>query len=207
MIAERAEYSKGTVYQHFCCKEELLIQVCLGCMAGLMELGEKAALYPGSHRERLLAFQTAHELWLQIEPQDIYMLQNIHGDGVLSKVKPESLKKFRALEANIIGLCASFFQDAMDDGDLPSGQLNATELVYGCWSMCYGGQLLRSYETPLSEMGVHDPGKAITSLLQATLNGLGWKPTMSPEDTEQLLEVLENDFFSEILARLREVKI
>jgi len=27
-IAELAEYSKGTVYQHFSCKEEILIQLC-----------------------------------------------------------------------------------------------------------------------------------------------------------------------------------
>jgi len=86
LVAEHAEYSKGTIYQHFRCKEELLIQLCLGCMHSLLVLGEKAASYPGSQREKLLAFLSAHELWLQIEPRDIYMLQNVHSDGVLNKI-------------------------------------------------------------------------------------------------------------------------
>jgi len=203
-VAEQAEYSKGTLYQHFSCKEELLIQLCTQRMRGLHVLGQQATSYNGSHRERLLAFQIAHELWLNIEPRDIYMLQNVHADGVLYKVKEESLCSFRNLESSIIILCASIFQDAMDDGTLPPSGLNATELVYGVWSMCYGGQLLRTYSTPLTDMGVHDPGTAITTLLQVMLNGLNWTPLMSPKQTMVLRDHLENEFFTDTVAQLRD---
>ncbi len=203
-VAEQAEYSKGTIYQHFHCKEEMLIQLCIQCMQGLLFIGEKAATYPGSHRERLIAFQIAHELWLAVEPRDLYMLQYVNVDGVLSKVAESSLAEFRQMEAKIISLCASIFQDAMDCGDLPVGELNAAELVYGVWSMCYGGQLLRSYETPLAEMGVSNPGRTLTSLLQATLDGLRWTPASTPEQTDALLLHLETEYFTEALAQLRE---
>ncbi|MFT6640256.1 MAG: AcrR family transcriptional regulator, partial [Flavobacteriaceae bacterium] len=203
-VAEQAEYSKGTLYQHFSCKEELLIQLCLERMAGLHTLGEQAATYNGSHRERLLAFQIAHELWMNIEPRDIYMLQHVHADGVLNKVDEQSLLSFRKLESGIITVCASIFQDAMDDGALPTGTLNAAELVYGMWSMCYGGQLLRTFSTPLTDMGVRDPGTSITTLLQVMLNGLDWKPLMSPEETMALRDHLENEFFTDTLAHLRD---
>ena len=203
-VAEQAEYSKGTIYQHFHCKEEMLIQLCIQCMQGLLFIGEKAATYPGSHRERLIAFQIAHELWLAVEPRDLYMLQYVNVDGVLSKVAESSLAEFRQMEAKIISLCASIFQDAMDCGDLPVGELNAAELVYGVWSMCYGGQLLRSYETPLAEMGVSNPGRTLTSLLQSTLDGLRWAPASTPEQTDALLLHLETEYFTEALAQLRE---
>ncbi len=204
LVAEKAEYSKGTIYQHFSCKEEMLIQLCMQCMKGLLLLGEKAKQYPGTHRERLLAFQTAHELWLNVEPRDLYMMQYMNIDGVMNKVADDSLSAFRSLEASIITLCASIFKDAMDDGDLPPGELNAAELVYGMWSMCYGGQLLRSYETPLAEMGVSNPGRAVTTLIQAMLNGLQWQPLMTQEQTDTLLHHLETDYFNETLAQLRE---
>lgn len=203
-VAEQAEYSKGTIYQHFHCKEEMLIQLCIQCMQGLLFIGEKAAVYPGSHRERLIAFQIAHELWLAVEPRDLYMLQYVNVDGVLSKVAESSLAEFRQMEGKIISLCASIFQDAMDCGDLPVGELNAAELVYGVWSMCYGGQLLRSYETPLAEMGVSNPGRTLTLLLQSTLDGLKWNPTIPTEQTDALLLHLENEYFNEALAQLRE---
>ena len=203
-VAEQAEYSKGTLYQHFGCKEELLIQLCLARMSGLLALGQRAANYDGTHRERLLAFQIAHELWMNIEPLDIHMLQHIHSDGVLTKVNNESLVKFRELETQIISICASIFQDAMDDGSLPTRELNAAELVYGMWSMCYGGQLLRTFSTPLQNMGVSNPGTAITTLLQVMLNGLEWTPLMTPEQTTALHTHLENQYFNDTLAQLRE---
>ena len=203
-IAEYAEYSKGTLYQHFSCKEELLIQLCLGRMSGLDVITQKAATYDGSYRECLIAAQIGHELWMNIEPRDIYMLQNVHADGVLNKVAPASIEAFRHLEFSIISKFAGFFQMAMDDGSLPVGELNAAELVYGTWSMCYGGQLLRSFSTPLSEMGVRDSGTAITTLLQVLLNGLNWKPLMSPQETTVFRDHLENEFFTDTLARLHE---
>lgn len=203
-VAEQAEYSKGTLYQHFSCKEELLIQLCMQRMTGLHTLGQQAAAYNGSHRERLLAFQIGHELWLNIEPRDIYMLQNVHADGVLNKLSEQSLSSFRKLQSSIITVCASIFQDAMDDGVLPTGTLNAAEFVYGMWSMCYGGQLLRTFSTPLTDMGVGDPGTAITTLLQVMLNGLNWQPLMTPEETSALRIHLENEFFTDTLAQLRE---
>ena len=203
-VAEFAEYSKGTLYQHFSCKEELLVQLCIERMSGLQVMIERAATYEGSHRERLLAAQIGHELWLNIEPLDIYMLQNVHADGVLNKVTAESLTAFRQRERNILNLFASFFQNAIDDGSLPSNDLNAAELLYGVWSMCYGGQLLRSFSTPLTEMGVREPGNTITTLLQVMLNGLGWEPLMSPDETLALINHLENDYFTDILTQQRE---
>lgn len=203
LVAERAEYSKGTVYQHFSCKEEMLVQLCNHTMMGLYKLGQRAATYNGTHRERLLAFQVAHELWIELEPGDVCMLQNLHTDGVLDKVEEPSRKKHLELEFGIINLVASIIQQAMDDGDLPIRRLNATEMVYGLWSMSYGGQLLRSYQIPLDQMGVRDPGRTITTMIQATLDGLGWQPTMSQEQTSMLLIHFETEFFKADIEQLR----
>jgi len=202
LVAERAEYSKGTLYQHFSCKEELLIQLCNQCISLLLEFGHKASVYPGSHRERFLAFQCGHELWLKYEPDDVHMLQYLQSDGVFSKVKPESLATYNRLEHEVLSLCANFFQQAMDDGDLAAGSLNAGELVYGLWSMVYGGQLLRGYNLPLKSMGVSEPGLAIRTLLQITLDGLQWKPFMTHAETTALFDSFENDYFEDIIAGL-----
>ena len=51
-IAEHSEYSKGTVYQHFPCKEEVLIAICQRSMGTLTELFERANRFDGRPRER-----------------------------------------------------------------------------------------------------------------------------------------------------------
>jgi AcrR family transcriptional regulator len=203
LVAEKAEYSKGTIYQHFSCKEEMLIQLCNHTMAGLYQLGQRAITYNGTHRERLLAFQVAHELWIELEPGDICMLQNLHTDGVLDKVDEPSRAKHDELEFGIISLVAGIIQQAMDDGELPVGQLGAAELVYGLWSMSYGGQILRSYQIPLKQLGVSNPGRAITTMMQATLDGLGWQPSMTREQTTTLLVHFETEFFKADIEKLR----
>ncbi|MFK7854956.1 MAG: TetR/AcrR family transcriptional regulator [Granulosicoccus sp.] len=203
VVAEQAEYSKGTLYQHFSCKEEILIQICNHTILVLHSLGQRAATYPGTHRERLLAFAVAHELWLELEPADIYMMQNVHTDGVLDKASEQSLETHNKLQNGILQLVAGIIQEAINDGDLPAGRINAAELVYGLWSMTYGGQLLRSYQIPLKEMGVLDPGGTITTLIQATLDGLGWKPSMSVEATSTLLVELQTNFFKADIETLR----
>ncbi len=203
LVAEKAEYSKGTIYQHFSCKEEMLIQLCNHTIAGLYQLGQGATTYNGTHRERLLAFQVAHELWIELVPGDICMLQNLHTDGVLDKVDKPSRAKHDELEFGIINLVAGIIQQAMDDGELPLGQLGASELVYGLWSMSYGGQLLRSYQIPLKQLGISDPGRTITTMMQATLDGLGWQPFMTREQTNTLLVHFETEFFKADIEKLR----
>ena len=49
-IAELAEYSKGTVYQHFSCKEEILIQLCNQNGQILKSLFERACDYSSGTR-------------------------------------------------------------------------------------------------------------------------------------------------------------
>jgi len=62
-VAECAEYSKGTVYQHFSCKEEMLIQLCITSTTQLLALFQRAAGFDGSHRDRMMAVMHAHDLW------------------------------------------------------------------------------------------------------------------------------------------------
>ena len=195
-IAEQAEYSKGTLYQHFPCKEEILIQLCLKAMTGLHQLGVRAGEYPGSQREKLLAFVIAHELWQQMEPSDVFMLQNLHGDGVLDKVAKSSRDAHHKLEGAIIQIVAGFFEQAIVEKQLPKGNLHAKELVYGLWSMCHGAQLLRCYQKPLVNLNIGNPVNTIVSLIQVLLDGLNWQPGSTPAQTEDLIEHCSTEFFA-----------
>ena len=195
-IAEIAEYSKGTVYQHFHCKEEVLIQLCCSCMRELAGLFQRAASFDGNHRERLLAVFFAHDLWARMHPDRLTMMQSLGADGIREKVDSESLATHDELESRLISIVSSIVVDATYSADLRlDNSLNPVELVFGLWSLSYGGQLIRSYNIPLQELGVRDPCMALMRTSSAMLDGLGWTPLSSDYDYLQSMQKIETELF------------
>lgn len=202
-VAELAEYSKGTVYQHFNCKEEMIGQLCISAMQRLHALGQRALQYQGSHRERLLAFFIAHDLFQQLESNDVDMMHNFHSDQVFEKLTPVTKERYGQLMADIFNLVKSIVEDAMQAGDLPRTSGNAGDIVFGLWSLTYGAELLRSYNLPLQEFGVTDSGHALVNTLSRLLNGLDWQPISKDpiHDIEHIKHIREALFKDEIMAK------
>jgi len=196
-VAELAEYSKGTVYQHFNCKEEMLAQLCVSAMQRLLALGQRAVNHKGPHRERLLAFFLAHDVFQQLQYDDVCMMQNYHTDQVLDKVSASTRERHDQLEAGIFNLVKSIVDDAMNDGELPQGTLTSSEIVFGLWSLTHGAETLRSYNLPLAEMGVSNPSWALILLLQSMLDGMGWKPISDKEHTAESIDHLRKTLFQD----------
>ena len=54
-IAEKISYSKGTIYNHFSCKEEIIIALAVQNVAKRIELFRQAAQFKGRPRYRMRA--------------------------------------------------------------------------------------------------------------------------------------------------------
>src|SRR5690242_3515432 len=70
-IAEALEYSKGTIYQHFSCKEEILMALVNQTMERRLNMFRRAAAFRGRSRERLTAIGLAAELFFQLYPDHL----------------------------------------------------------------------------------------------------------------------------------------
>jgi len=202
-IADLAEYSKGTVYQHFRCKEEVLIQLCNQCIQELTDLFERASMFTGNHRERLMAVFFAHDIWMRLNPSRATMLQTLGAEGVKNKAEQSSVDEHNQLEARLIGTVSQIVQDACNDKDLQLDEtLNPVELVFGLWSMSYGGQLIQHANVPLKELGIRDPGATLIRTSNAMLDGLGWTPLSTKHDYQQTEQRIATDLFSAEFAQL-----
>ncbi|MBX2879683.1 MAG: TetR/AcrR family transcriptional regulator [Granulosicoccus sp.] len=206
-IAEIAEYSKGTVYQHFKCKEEVLIQLCNQCVTELIALFKRASQFNGNHRERLVSMFFAHDLWAHLNPTRFAMIQTLHADGIKDKVDVASLTEHNQLEAELISIVSGVVQDAANQGYLKLDEsLNPVELVFGLWSLSYGGQLLQGYDIPLKDLGVRDPGQVLIRIASAILDGLGWMPLSSDFDYQHTLNRLATELFTDEVSTLKALK-
>ena len=67
-IAEAVEYSKGTIYQHFSCKEDVLSAICTQSLEHMTALFEQGATFDGRTRERMVALGEAYDLFVRLYP-------------------------------------------------------------------------------------------------------------------------------------------
>ncbi len=195
-VAEAVEYSKGTIYQHFDCKEDLLAGLCLRSSCDLLALFVRAAEVPLGTRQRLIALSFAYQLYVRLHPLEFANMQTLKSAAVRERASVERRSAMRELEARIIGTVNEVVREALAAGDLelPPG-LSCEELVFCLWSMQYGAAQLASTGIPLAELGIPDAAGTLNRFNAHLLHRLGWRQRDGETDDEQTLAYLEQQVF------------
>lgn len=197
-LATAVEYSKGTLYNHFSSKEDLVCSLCCRSIQQLIEVFSRAASYQGNTRERYSAIGIGYALHHQLHPLDAQNLQIIKINAVREKVSETKLKEMEALERNITQIAMSVVQQAIDCGDLPADVASfADSIVFGCWSMHYGALLLDQSDIPLSDLGFSPVVQLLWLNTQKFLDGYGWRPLSNTTDSEAILNKISADLFKD----------
>jgi len=195
-LAELGEYSRGTVYQHFPCKEEVLIEVCNGSMSYLLSLFERARAIPYCNRDRILAVMVAHNYFDLRQPHCNKILQYTSDNSIMDKVSETNLQKHNKLEQSLMQVVGSIVGDALIAKELTLPKdLTAIELVFGLWSLNHGSQLLQSSEVHLDEIGISKPDETIARIIAAMLDGLDWQPLYDANKHSDLMKWLKDTVF------------
>jgi len=197
-IAETVEYSKGTIYNHFASKEDLVCSLSCRCITNLIEIFERAYQFEGSTRERYSAIGIGFSLYHQLHPMDAQNIQTVKNNAVREKVSKEKLAEMESLEQKITKIAQSIVQDAIDCGDLDKKhQDNVSTIVFGCWSMHYGALLLDQSDIPLHEMGFNPVVKMLWHNANIYLDGYNWLPLSTTTDSNNLFKKISSALFDE----------
>lgn len=195
-LAELSEYSRGTVYQHFPCKEEVLIEVCNSSMSYLLSLFERARAIPHSNRDRILAVMVAHNYFDLRQPHCNKILQYTSDNSIMDKVSEANLQQHNKLEKSLLLVVSSIVGEALKTEELTMPKdLTAIELVFGLWSLNHGSQLLQAAELHLDEFGITQPEETIARVVAATLDGLNWKPLYDAKKHKAMMQWLKDTVF------------
>ena len=202
-IADLSEYSKGTVYQHFPCKEEVLIAICQRSMGTLIELFERANRFDGRPRERIVAICLAHSLYAALNPMQFSCIQIVKTASVKEKISEQSRAAHLDSERRIIGVVVRAIQDGLSSGDLVlPPECSPMDVVFGLWSSSYGGLLLQTYDIDFDEIGLPDPNASMRKIFQFMLDGMGWKPQSVNHDYVAVIERIKAEVFADECAQL-----
>lgn len=202
-IAETVEYSKGTIYNHFDSKEDLVCSLCCRCINNLIDVFERAYHYDGPTRERYSAIGIGYSLYHQLHPMDSQNLQTVKNNTVREKVSVEKLAEIESLELKITKIAQSIVQEAIDCGDLDKKhQDQVSTIVFGCWSMHYGALLLDQSDIPLQELGFSPVVSMLWRNTNIYLDGYQWLPLSTTTNSTKLFEKISSALFKDEIKML-----
>lgn len=195
-IAEIVNYSKGTVYNHFSCKEEIIIALAIQNASKRVELFQKAAQFKGCPRFRILAIAEAAEKFVREYP-DYFLFEQILQ---LASVREKTSEKRQAIvhgcEMQCMSVVAGVVRDAIaaEDLELPK-RLSPEELVFGLWSLTSGAYSIVFTSDSLPQMGLDDPFETVRHHFSALLDGHDWAPLSDSYDAEKILKKIRSQVF------------
>jgi len=204
-VAEAVEYSKGTIYNHFASKEDLVCSLCCRYITNLIDVCERAYQYKGSTRERYLAIGIGYSLHHQLHPMDAQINQTLKNNAVREKVSEEKLAEMQSLEQEITRIAQSIVQHAIDCGDLDKKlQHHVSTIVFGFWSMHYGSLLLDQSDIPLHDLGFSPVVKMLWKNANIYLDGYQWKVLSTTTDSKKLFEKISSALFDDEINMLKQ---
>ncbi len=178
-LAALMEYAKGTLYNHFPNKEDIVLALAVESMELRCRMMEAASVASSIARERLVYIGAASELFATAKEH--FAIESwIRNDTIWDKASPERQGLIRQCEAKCMGIVSGIARDAIAQGDLELPEhLSAEELIFGFWSITYGSQILSISSPSLAALGVSNAPVAIRYHCCTLLNGFNWKPIMT----------------------------
>ena len=196
-VAHVLEYAKGTIYNHFPCKEEILIALANLALQQRLQMFRQAATYPGGTRERLCAIGAANELFVKRFPDHFRVEQLIRSTSIWDKISAKRRDTLRHCESSCMETVCGVVRDGVAAGDviLPEG-LTPEDFVFGLWSMGFGAYMIIATSPSLPEIGITDPFVAIRRNLNILVDGLGWRPLSHEHNFIDLFDEVQEQLFA-----------
>lgn len=201
-LAAQTPYSKGTIYQHFASKEDVLAALCLE--SGRLRFGllERAAMFRGRSRERAIALAKADYIFFELNP-DYWRTEQI--SNVLSlgfRVSPERRAALDALFEAGAGIALGIIRDAIVAGDLALEPPLTPEKVFlsllgttrGLYLYCSGNPLFCKWAGEL--WSTHE------QLFGSACDGFGWRPLSKDWDYADTVNRIWREIFPAETAKL-----
>lgn len=201
-IAAATEYSKGTIYQHFPNKEEIVAALAVQTAEKRVSLFERGATWKGPSRERMLGVGVAAEVFLRLYPDHFKAEQITRATSIRDKISAEVGSVLQGLEHRCVGIATEVVRDAVAAGELSLPPEVAPETVsFGLWCLTYGVfTLLVTEGCPFEELGFSEPLRLLERNQNLLLDGHGWRPLSSEFDYSALRLRILDELFPEAAA-------
>ncbi|MEM7474593.1 MAG: TetR/AcrR family transcriptional regulator [Planctomycetota bacterium] len=200
-LAVEMEYAKGTLYNHFPNKEEIVAALAIESLGIRRKMFERASILVEGSRLRMTAIGCACDLYAGACPEHFAVEQMLRNAVIWEKSSEKRQKIIQQCELQCMGVVSGIVRDAIckQELDLPPS-LSAEEFVFGFWSLTFGSQVLMATSPSLPDVGVNDPVRSLRFHGWTLMNGYGWKPLIGFDETQELMEELSEKILQSVEA-------
>ncbi|MFK5948790.1 MAG: TetR/AcrR family transcriptional regulator [Methylococcales bacterium] len=196
-LTAQSDYSKGTIYNHFSCKEDLLSAISIQSMVQLKDLFSRAILFKGNTRERLIAIQFAYLVHAQLNPEQFMCILTCKTTAVTEKASHQRQQICVNKENEILDLFNALVKEAEINHELNINQPNGLQLVTFCnWSVSFGSLALLMHIEDSQVTNTLDLQEAFLHNICMMLDGVGWKPHSSQWDYNKTINRIKSEIFA-----------
>jgi len=202
-LAAGTEYSKGTIYQHFASKEDVLAALCLESGRFRLSLLERAALFKGRSRERALAVAKADYIVFRLHLDFWRTEQLINVLSLTAKISAVRKASLDALEERSAGIALGVIRDGIASGDLilPAG-LTPEKLLLALLGLTRGLYLCSPDKAPFRDWA-NDQPSTHEQLFGYACDGFGWRPFCNEWDYATTVDRVLQEIFPAEAKQLR----
>jgi AcrR family transcriptional regulator len=195
-IAAQIEYSKGTIYQHFRNKEEILLALVNDALDTRQRMFRVASAFEGQGRVRLATVGAAAEAFVQHFPYHFKVEQIVRAASIWEKTSPERRQLMQTCEKSCMETVVELVHNGVAAGDLtlPEG-VRPEEVVFGVWSIYLGAQIITHTSDTLHEIGIECPIRSLRTNQQRMLDGYGWRPLSTDFDYHAHMDRVKAELF------------
>ena len=197
-VAAALEYSKGTVYNHFSCKEEIIIALAIETTEKRTGMFQRAAAFQGNSRQRIHAVGTAAELFVRLYPDHFKLDHIIRSESIWQKTSEKRRAVMRSCESRCIAVLGGIVRDAIAQNDLRlPDNFTPEDLVFALWSISFGAFSIITSSDQLVDLGIQDPFGAYRESINRLIDGFGWQPLSTEYDQEGTLARIQKEVFAD----------
>ncbi|NVD06444.1 TetR/AcrR family transcriptional regulator [Vibrio sp. JPW-9-11-11] len=205
-LTASSAYSKGTIYNHFCSKEDVIIALCIHSLKSEAVLFARSAEFEGSSREKMIALHVGYRIYARMEPILSTCAIMAKTPWVLEKASAERVKALNLLEEQVIDEADLLIQSGIEQGDVKfSPGIGSDAIVFANWSIAFGSNALtQNASNSNCIQRLQDPYSVLNNA-NMLLDGLGWRPLSTEWDYRKTWRRVEQEIFAQEVEYLASV--
>lgn len=197
-LTAACSYSKGTVYNHFNSKEDLIVGLCIRCLTAEIALFEQAVCFEGNLREKCLSVVYAYQKHAFEHPTLFMCVLSAKTPAVMEKASPERLEQAEQLSKQITYYCDSLFNEAIKDGALQLHQgFELNGLTFALWATAFGTNALMITAGSVESISRLEDRIPQLDNINILLDGMGWTPLSADWDYHHTWQQIQQQFESQ----------
>jgi AcrR family transcriptional regulator len=197
-VAQKMQYSKGTIYKHFANKEEIIASLGINCAQRMLSFFERAVGFDGNTREKMLAIFFAYQLNNKLNPTDFKNMQVLKSSPILTKITDKNIQAIKESEIATFTFVTNLIQEAIDKKELATNKnMTPEDIVYAIWSQVYGSSLLMETEIDWKSLKIRSTNDTTLNIINQLLDSLEWLPLTKDINYQKIMDKLRYDIFTE----------